>query len=149
VQEQLHAVTRLHERRHAQAGRLLARIRTRQPAQLSAVQEQLAVTEERLQTVTRLHERRHAQAGRLLARLRPQPADRDEGDEAGHLVFLQLEGGYELLERDGRLPSPDTRLELADFPNRLFVVTNVGRSPLPNDRRACAFAHPVSRRAAD
>ena len=147
--QDLHALHRLHERRRAQAGRLLARIRTQQPAQLAGLQEQLARTEEHLQTVSLLHERRHAQAGRLLARLRPQPADRDEGDEAGHLVFLQLEGGYELLERDGRLPSPDTRLELADFPNRLFVVTNVGRSPLPNDRRACAFAHPVSRRAAD
>lgn len=142
MEEQLHAVTRLHERRHAQAGRLLERIRVRQPAQ-RAIQEQL-------DAVTRLHERRHAQAGRLLARLRAQrPAARDEGAGGGHLVFLQLERGYELLERDGRAPQPDAQLELADFPDSVFVVTSLGRSPLPNDRRSCAFAQPVSRRALD
>ena len=151
AEQELDSLRRVHERRHAQAGRLLARIRTQQPARLAAVQEQLAATEEHLQAVTRLHERRHAQAGRLLARLRAQqrPDDRDEVADRGHLLFLQLERGYELLERDGRPPAADARLELADFPDSVFVVTSLGRSPLPNDRRSCAFAQPVSGRAAN
>jgi hypothetical protein len=86
----------------------------------------------------------------LLARLRTrEPEDREVAGEAGHVVFVQLDGGYELLERDGGPPSPDARLELAEFPDCVFVVTNLGRSPLPNDRRSCAFAQPVSRRAAN
>jgi hypothetical protein len=98
-----------------------------------------------------LHERRHAQSGRLLARLRTQqPADRKEdGGADGHVLFVQFERGYELLERDGRAPAPDAELELADFPDSVFVVTNLGRSPLPNDRRSCAFAQPIPRRAAN
>jgi DNA repair exonuclease SbcCD ATPase subunit len=148
AEEDLHLLHRRHERRRAQAVRLLARLRVQQPAQLAAVQEQLATTEEQLHAATRLHERRHAQAGRLLARLRAQrPDDRDEGAVGSHLLFLQLGRGYELLERDGRPPAPDAQLELADFPESVFVVTSLGRSPLPNDRRSCAFAQPVSRRA--
>ena len=144
TEQELHTVTRLHDRRHAQAGRLLARLRVQQPARLAVVQEHLAATEHELHAVTRLHERRHAQAGRLLARLRATlPDDRDERAEAessGHLVFLQFERGYELLERDGGPPAPDARLELTDFPDAVFVVTSVGRSPLPNDGRSCVFA---------
>jgi hypothetical protein len=139
TEHELHAVTRLHERRHAQAGRLLVRLHALRP-----LREQLAATEHELHAFTRLHERRHAQAGRLLARLRAQqPDDRDEragADSLGHLVFLQFERGYELLERDGAPPAPDARLELADFPDTVFVVTGVGRSPLPDDRRSCVFA---------
>jgi len=139
--QDLHSLHRLHERRRAQAARLLARLRVQQPVQLAAVQEQLAATEEQLHAVTRLHDRRHAQAGRLLARLRAQqPDDREEDAAGGHLLFLQLERGYELLELAGRPPAPDARLELVDFPGAVFVVTNLGRSPLPNDPRACAFA---------
>jgi hypothetical protein len=141
TEEQLHDVTRLHERRRAQAGRLLARLRTQRSAQLAAVQEQLAMAEQELHSLRRVHERRHAQAGRLLERLRAlQPHDRDEKAGGGHLLFLQFERGYELLERDGGPPATDARLELEDFPDAVFVVTTVGRSPLPNDRRSCVFA---------
>ena len=108
-------------------------------AQLAAVQEQLATAEQQLLALERLHDRRRAQALRLLTRLRRDaPAAADRGD--GHLVFVQLERGYELFERAGRPPARDTRLELADFPDTVFVVTTVGRSPLPNDPRSCAFA---------
>lgn len=134
-ERELNVVTRLHERRHAQAARLLGRLRMRQ--------EQLATKEHELTVVARLHERRHVQASRLLARLRTQQVEHPEhADEsgAGHLVFLQFERGYELLEQDGGPPAPDTRLELEAFPDAVFVVTSVGGSPLPNDRRSCVFA---------
>jgi hypothetical protein len=94
-------------------------------AQLAAAQAQL--------------ERRRAQVVRLLARLRPQAPPGSE-ESTGHLVLVQSGNGYALIEREGRPPARDERLELADFPDAVFVVTTVGRSPLPHDRRACAFA---------
>jgi len=147
AQEALDALHRLHDRRRAQAGRLLARLRAQRSARL-AVLDQLALSaqdlhssHEALDAVNRLHDRRRAQVLRLLAGRRTQPsADADNGSDRGHLVFVQLERGYELFERDGGPPARDARLELAAFPDAVFVVTNVGRSPLPNDTRACAFA---------
>jgi hypothetical protein len=114
-------------------------------ARLASVQEELAAAEQRLDALDRLHMRRRAQVLRLLERFRTQgpqtrPTMRDGG---GHLLFVQLGGGYELLERNGRTPAPDERLELDDFPDTTFVVTSLGRSPLPNDSRACAFAQPL------
>ena len=141
AEQELQSLHRVHARRHAQAGRLLARLRTKQP-ELASVREQLAGAEDELEALRRVHERRRAQARRLLARRRTeQPADgREDGGDHGHLVFVQLDGGYELFEREGRPPARDARLELADFPDSVFVVATVGRSPLPNDSRLCAFA---------
>jgi hypothetical protein len=62
----------------------------------------------------------------------------------GHLVFVQHEGGYELIERDGHPPACDSHLELEDFPGAVFVVTTSGPSPLPRDTRSCVFAQRTS-----
>jgi hypothetical protein len=52
---------------------------------------------------------------------------------SGHLLFLP---GYELVEREGAPPAPGGRLEHAGF---AYVVLRHGPSPLPGDRRRCAF----------
>ncbi len=54
----------------------------------------------------------------------------------GHLVFAWSPSGYTLHERHGDAPPVGTELE-AD--GNLLVVTKVGASPLPGDRRACAY----------
>lgn len=50
-----------------------------------------------------------------------------------HLLFLP---GYELVERKGAPPAPGDRLEHA---GSAYVVLRHGPSPLPADRRRCAF----------
>ena len=76
------------------------------------------------------------------------PPDRDdaaEPDAAGHILFLAGEG-YRVVEREGRAARVDA---LVEVDGKEFVVTRVGRSPLPGDRRACAYLEPArdSRRA--
>jgi hypothetical protein len=57
-----------------------------------------------------------------------------------HLVFLHTDAGYELREAEGPPPHPGDELEPA--PGERYVVVKVGASPLPRDRRPCAFAEP-------
>jgi len=57
-----------------------------------------------------------------------------------HLVFLHTGSGYELREAEGPPPRPGDELEPA--PGERYVVVKVGASPLPRDRRPCAFAEP-------
>ena len=73
----------------------------------------------------------------------PKPSDADAGSSLGHLVYAQLGGRYELVERDGAPPEPDAILELTDTGESVLVGW-IGKSPLPNDARPCAFAHPVN-----
>jgi outer membrane murein-binding lipoprotein Lpp len=89
--------------------------------------------------------RLRAQAGRFVARLRGGPEQSDEPEEAqapilsSHLVFVQLNDGYELVESDGPPPPLNALLELPQFSEDDFVVTRLGRSPLPADARSCIF----------
>ena len=96
------------------------------------------------------HENEHlrAQAGRFATRLRrePGPAGRTETsapEASSHLVFVQLGGGYELVESDGPPPPLHTLLELPEFSETEFVVTRLGHSPLPADERSCIFVQRV------
>ena len=54
----------------------------------------------------------------------------------GHLVFAWSPNGYTLHERPGDAPPLGTELEENGYE---LVVTKVGASPLPGDRRACAY----------
>ena len=54
----------------------------------------------------------------------------------GHLRFAPFPDGYRLVASDERCAVPGDVVELDE---RLFVVTRVGRSPLPADVRPCAF----------
>jgi len=69
----------------------------------------------------------------------PDRDDAPERDAAGHILFLAGEG-YRVVEREGRAALVD---ELVEVDGQEFVVTRVGRSPLPGDRRACAYLEPA------
>jgi hypothetical protein len=55
---------------------------------------------------------------------------------SGVLYFVPNAKRYDLVEREGDLPSVGTAMEVE---GQEFVVTKVGRSPLPFDRRKCVF----------
>lgn len=54
----------------------------------------------------------------------------------GHLLFVWTPSGYRLLERDGDPPSLGAEVEQNG--DRLRVL-KIGPSPLPGDRRPCAY----------
>jgi hypothetical protein len=67
------------------------------------------------------------------------PAERlpVEADARPGLVYLFPRAGeYELVERDGATP---TAGEVVELDGESFVVSRVGRSPLPYDRRSCVY----------
>jgi hypothetical protein len=54
----------------------------------------------------------------------------------GHLLFVWKPTGYELREQDGDVPSVGAEVEADGIAMR---VTKVAPSPLPGDRRQCAY----------
>ena len=54
----------------------------------------------------------------------------------GHLLFVWKPTGYELREQDGDAPSVGTEVEADGVTMR---VTKIAPSPLPGDRRQCAY----------
>jgi hypothetical protein len=88
---------------------------------------------------------------RLGRRARPQldplfapTADvaREDGQApaTGHVLFVGGPDGYRLREADGPPPAPGTELRPDEDGGATLVVVKVGRSPLPGDRRPCAYA---------
>lgn len=57
-----------------------------------------------------------------------------------YLVFVWKTSGYELAEREGEPPSPGSEVEESET---RYVVSKVGPSPLPGDKRACAYLSAV------
>lgn len=57
-------------------------------------------------------------------------------DAQRHLLFVWKTSGYELVERDGEPPAVGSEVEVED---RRLRVTKLGTSPLPGDRRVCAY----------
>jgi hypothetical protein len=123
-------------------------------AKLAAAEERLAETESELATLRRTGKRRRKQVARLIQRVRKRDAriaalagtlsSVPHADAPlGHLVFTQLGQRYELVERDGAPPGQNVMLELPEVCDASLVVVRVGRSPLPNDPRPCAFAQQV------
>lgn len=58
----------------------------------------------------------------------------------GHLLFIWAPAGWELEQRDGSPPAVGDTFEAG---GTTLVVTAVGPSPLPGDRRRCAYTQPV------
>jgi DNA repair exonuclease SbcCD ATPase subunit len=56
-----------------------------------------------------------------------------------HLCFVPLGGSYTLVERFGPLPKRGDQVSDPEHPGLRFVVSRVGRSPLPLDERMCAY----------
>jgi hypothetical protein len=68
---------------------------------------------------------------------------RDALPESEHLLFVPTPHGYLLLEQSGAPPDVGDLLELPEGPVDRAVVTKVTSSPLPQDRRACAYLQPL------
>ena len=66
----------------------------------------------------------------------PAPVTQAQALADGHLLFVSEAAGYRLVARQGEPPAWGELLELDGLSGR---VTRVGRSPLPGDRRPCAF----------
>jgi protein-tyrosine-phosphatase len=58
----------------------------------------------------------------------------------GHLLFVWASAGWRLEQRDGDPPAVGDIIE-AD--GKTLIVTGLGRSPLPGDRRRCAYTQPL------
>jgi hypothetical protein len=54
----------------------------------------------------------------------------------GHLLFVWKSSGYELREGDGDVPGVGAEVEQDGV---TFKVTKIAPSPLPGDRRQCAY----------
>jgi hypothetical protein len=63
-----------------------------------------------------------------------------ENGKGGYLVFVWSPAGYTLRERSGE--PPDVGAEVEDGESR-FRVTKIAPSPLPGDRRPCAYLLPA------
>jgi hypothetical protein len=60
--------------------------------------------------------------------------DGDGGTQ--HLLFVWKPSGYELVEQDGELPPIGAQVEVE---GKQLRVTKIAPSPLPGDRRMCAY----------
>ena len=69
------------------------------------------------------------------AELEPEAGDETD-DQPGHVLFVWTPSGYELLTRAGEPPPVGSEVGVS---GGLRVVTKIGPSPLPGDRRLCAF----------
>lgn len=54
----------------------------------------------------------------------------------GHVLFVWKTSGYELVEQDGEPPQVGSEVERE---GKRLRVTKVGPSPLPGDKRLCAY----------
>jgi uncharacterized coiled-coil protein SlyX len=126
-------------------------------AKLAAAEEQLAEAGRELTALRQTVRRRRDQAARLVERIRKRdrhiaalsasetsPSPPDASASRGHLVYAQLADRYVLVECDGDPPEPDAIFELPETGAERLLVCRVGKSPLPNDARPCAFAQQVS-----
>jgi hypothetical protein len=66
----------------------------------------------------------------------------ENGNEgsAGHLLFVWSPAGWTLQWRDGEPPAPGSTVEAGET---LLRVTKIGPSPLPGDKRRCAYTELV------
>jgi hypothetical protein len=64
--------------------------------------------------------------------------DQPQAQQQGHVLFVSKPTGYELVERQGEPPSVGSLVELDGQEGR-WIVSRVSLSPLPQDRRRCAY----------
>lgn len=56
--------------------------------------------------------------------------------ENGYVLFVWSTSGWELRDRDGEPPAVGDRIDVGGTE---LAVTKIGPSPLPGDRRRCAY----------
>ena len=66
----------------------------------------------------------------------------DPMPEPGHIAFVATQSGYELVECESQVPEIGSELALPSFDGQ-FRVMRIGPSPLPLDRRRCAYLEPL------
>jgi len=64
----------------------------------------------------------------------------DGNGRGGYLVFVWSHAGYTLEERPGEPPQAGTHVDEGE---RRFLVTKIAPSPLPGDKRPCAYLFPA------
>jgi hypothetical protein len=64
----------------------------------------------------------------------------DGNGTRGHLLFVWSAAGYTLVELPGEPPQVGAEIEDGD---RRYRVTKIAPSPLPGDRRPCAYLLPA------
>ncbi|HEX4929133.1 MAG TPA: hypothetical protein VFV62_00380 [Gaiellaceae bacterium] len=57
-------------------------------------------------------------------------------DSAGYVLFVWSTSGWTLQQRDGDVPAVGSTVEANE---KLLRVSKIGPSPLPGDRRPCAY----------
>jgi hypothetical protein len=67
-----------------------------------------------------------------------QQSHNEQPQGQGYVLFVSKPTGYELVERSGELPAVGSFVELDGQEGRWFV-SRVSTSPLPQDRRRCAY----------
>lgn len=109
-------------------------------AKLAAAEAALAERDRALRDLTEINERLRERIAE--AKQHGAAAEEDEPAPvpAGHLLFVQLEGRYALLHRDGPPPPAQDELTLPDLDEGVFVVAGRRPSPLPGDARPCVVA---------
>jgi hypothetical protein len=122
----------------------------RQQLELASLQDERSLVGRRADELREAERRLAESDGRVaslaqeLVALRAAVAERDvQGREIepsiGHVRFLTYPDGYRLTSSDERCARAG---DVVDVEGRWFLVTRVGRSPLPDDRRPCAFLTP-------
>jgi hypothetical protein len=105
-------------------------------ARLAAAEASLAARDAELAEQRRLNAEQQAE----LDERRLEPRADAPPPPSSHLVFVQLSGRYQLLEREGPPPPASSLLELPEGGS--FVVAGSRRSPLPGDGRPCLVLEP-------
>jgi type IV pilus assembly protein PilB len=100
---------------------------------LRAVEEQARLRKLRIDELVAVLDALSAE----LAALRPRAG---EDPTRGHVLFVPAGPGYAVVPGDGPAPAVGSRLELGGC---ALVVSKLGRSPLPGDRRPCAYLQRV------
>ena len=103
-------------------------------AELQPLTDQLAATEHELSACAMLLE--EVSEGLAATKARLGERDLSDADTSRHLVFVPVEGVYALAERSGPAPEIGTAEEVDGVS---FRVSRIGPSPLPADKRRCAF----------
>ena len=109
-------------------------------AQLARTREALSDRESALRRArVRLEELESERRGPAAQETAAAPPASDVGPErasTGHVRFVAYPDGYRLLSSDERCARSG---DVVEVEGRSFLVTRVGRSPLPGDRRPCAY----------
>ena len=121
--------------------------------ELGAVELRRAAVERREQALAELEQALEQRAAELAERERLLTTEASSGPGAelvalrapgqaagatavdGHLLYVS-DGGYRIVERPGESQPVGALVELDGI---TYTVTRVGRSPLPGDRRPCAY----------